>query len=175
MNNMFPEFRKSIENLIEDEEGNIPGKKLLMLGTMMIVLGNLLSIDAFAAHRSHSSHTSHSSHSSGSHGSSSHGSHESHVSHQSHTSGTSHSSHGSGSTHGSHASGTSAAQIPTVKAPVTSSEGTFKLPNINEQIQIPKGTPTTQLVPTLAVPASSVGTQMELGEIHKPVATEEID
>jgi len=175
MNNMFPEFRKSIENLIEDEEGNIPGKKLLMLGTMMIVLGNLLSIDAFAAHRSHSSHTSHSSHSSGSHGSSSHGSHESHVSHQSHTSGTSHSSHGSGSTHGSHASGPSAAQIPTVKAPVTSSEGTFKLPNINEQIQIPKGTPTTQLVPTLAVPASSVGTQMELGEIHKPVATEEID
>ena len=175
MNNMFPEFRKSIENLIEDEEGNIPGKKLLMLGTMMIVLGNLLSIDAFAAHRSHSSHTSHSSHSSGSHGSSSHGSHESHVSHQSHTSGTSHSSYGSGSTHGSHASGPSAAQIPTVKAPVTSSEGTFKLPNINEQIQIPKGTPTTQLVPTLAVPASSVGTQMELGEIHKPVATEEID
>ena len=175
MNNMFPEFRKSIENLIEDEEGNIPGKKLLMLGTMMIVLVNLLSIDAFAAHRSHSSHTSHSSHSSGSHGSSSHGSHESHVSHQSHTSGTSHSSHGSGSTHGSHASGPSAAQIPTVKAPVTSSEGTFKLPNINEQIQIPKGTPTTQLVPTLAVPASSVGTQMELGEIHKPVATEEID
>ena len=49
------------------------------------------------------------------------------------------------------------------------------MPNINEQIQIPKGTPTTQLVPTLAVPASSVGTQMELGEIHKPVATEEID
>lgn len=187
MNNRFPEFRKSIENLIEDEEGNIPGKKLLMLGTMMIVLGNLLSIDAFAAHRSHSSHTSHSSHSSGSHGSSSHGSHESHVSHQSHTSGTSHSSHGSGSTHGSHsshgsgsthgshASGPNAAQIPTVKAPVTSSAGTFKLPNINEQIQIPKGTPTTQLVPTLAVPASSVGTQMELGEIHKPVATEEID
>ena len=50
MNSKFPEFRKSIENLIEDEEGNIPGKKLLMLGTMMIVLGNLLSIDAFAAH-----------------------------------------------------------------------------------------------------------------------------
>lgn len=174
MNNMFPEFRKNIENLIEDEEGNIPGKKLLMLGTMMIVLGNLLSIDAFAAHGSHGSHTSHSSHSSGSHGSSSHGNHVSHVSHHSHTSGT-HSSHGSGSTHGSHASGPSAAQIPNVKAPVTSSDEIFKLPNINEQIQIPKGTPTTQLVPTLAVPASSVGTQMELGEIHKPVATEEID
>ena len=35
MNNMdelFPKFQKSIENLIEDEEGNIPGKKLLVLG-----------------------------------------------------------------------------------------------------------------------------------------------
>ncbi|MEI3319570.1 MAG: His-Xaa-Ser repeat protein HxsA3 [Eubacterium sp.] len=47
------EIKKNIENLIEDEEGDIPGKKLLMLGTMMVILGNLLSIDAFAAHRSH--------------------------------------------------------------------------------------------------------------------------
>ena len=62
-----------------------------------------------------------------------------------------------------------------MKTPVLSSEGTFKLPNINEQIQIPKGTPTTQLVPTIAVPASSVGTQMDVGEIHKPLKTEQID
>ena len=56
MNNkdeLFPKFQKNIENLIEDEEGKIPGKKLLMLGTLMVVLGNLLSIDAFAGHRSH--------------------------------------------------------------------------------------------------------------------------
>ena len=59
MDSLFPEIKKNIENLIEDEEGNIPGKKLLMLGTMMVILGNLLSIDAFAAHRSHSSHVSH--------------------------------------------------------------------------------------------------------------------
>ena len=85
MDSLFPEIKKNIENLIEDEEGNIPGKKLLMLGTMMVILGNLLSIDAFAAHRSHSSHVSHSSHSSGSYGysHSNHGSHESHQSHQS--------------------------------------------------------------------------------------------
>ena len=32
---LFPRFQKGIENLIEDEEGNIPGRKLLVLGTMM--------------------------------------------------------------------------------------------------------------------------------------------
>ena len=53
MNNdeeLFPKFQKSIENLIEDEEGNIPGKKLLMLGTMIIVLGSMLQIKVFAGH-----------------------------------------------------------------------------------------------------------------------------
>lgn len=53
MDELFPKFQKNIENLIEDEEGNIPGSKLLMLGTMIIVLGSLLSVDAFAGHRSH--------------------------------------------------------------------------------------------------------------------------
>ena len=54
MNNMdelFPKFQKSIENLIEDEEGNIPGKKLLVLGTMIVVLGSLMQMDVFAGHR----------------------------------------------------------------------------------------------------------------------------
>lgn len=45
--NLFPTFQKSIEQLIEDEEGNIPGKKLLMLGTMMVVLSSLMSINIF--------------------------------------------------------------------------------------------------------------------------------
>ena len=105
MNNMdelFPKFQKSIENLIEDEEGNIPGKKLLVLGTMIVVLGSLMQMEVFAGHRSHSSHKSHSSHSSGTSGHGNHGSHESHASH------TSHSDHGSHSnTHSSHASHTS--------------------------------------------------------------------
>ena len=42
MDELFPKFQKSIENLIEDEEGNIPGKKLLVLGTMIVVLGSLM-------------------------------------------------------------------------------------------------------------------------------------
>ena len=59
MNNMdelFPSLKRSLENLIEDEEGNIPGKKLLALGTMVVILGSLMSMDVFAGHRSHSSH-----------------------------------------------------------------------------------------------------------------------
>ena len=99
MDELFPRIQKSIENLIEDEEGNIPGKKLVVLGTMIVVLGSLLSFDVFAKHRSHSSHKSHSSHSSGSGG---HGSHSSHESHTSHVSGETYGTHSNVATHGSH-------------------------------------------------------------------------
>ena len=37
MDELFPKLQKGIETLIEDEEGNIPGNKLLMLGTMVII------------------------------------------------------------------------------------------------------------------------------------------
>ena len=63
MNNveeMFPKFKKNISDLIEDEEGNIPGNKLLMLGTMIVVLGSMMQMDAVqAVHGSHKSHASH--------------------------------------------------------------------------------------------------------------------
>lgn len=198
MNNMdelFPKFQKSIENLIEDEEGNIPGKKLLVLGTMIVVLGSLMQMDVFAGHRSHSSHKSHSSHSSGSSGHGNHGSHESHASHASH------SDHGSHSnTHSSHASHTShsntsahsnssyssegdvsykaptAADVPTINTPVvTATADTFKLPDVNQNIELPNGTPASSIMPSLAVPASSVGTKIDAGEIHQPSATDKVE
>ena len=198
MNNMdelFPKFQKSIENLIEDEEGNIPGKKLLVLGTMIVVLGSLMQMDVFAGHRAHSSHRSHSSHSSGSSGHGNHGSHESHASHASH------SDHGSHSnTHSSHASHTShsntsshsnsayssegdvtykapaAADVPTIKTPVvTATADTFKLPDVNQNIELPNGTPASSIMPSLAVPASSVGTKIDAGEIHQPSATDKVE
>ena len=50
MDELFPKIQKSIETLIEDEEGNIPGNRLLMLGTMVIILGSLFSTEAFAGH-----------------------------------------------------------------------------------------------------------------------------
>ena len=81
----FPEIKKSIQNYLYEEEGNITRNKLLMVGSLAVVMSVLFALDAEAGHRSHSSHSSHRS--------SSHGSgHESHVSHQSHQSGSGHSS-----------------------------------------------------------------------------------
>lgn len=81
-NDEFPHVAKSITQFLDDEEGNISRSKLLSIGSMMIIMGVLMSTDAFAAHRSHSSHSSHVS------GSSSyHGSHVSHVSHVSSSTG----------------------------------------------------------------------------------------
>ena len=85
----FPEIQKSIQNYLYEEEGNITRNKLLMVGSLAVVMSVLFAMDASAAHGSHSSHSSHSFHSS--HSSSSHASH---TSHQSHTSSTTHSSSG---------------------------------------------------------------------------------
>lgn len=65
---MFPSLSRRLSDLIEDEEGNITAQKMLMIGTLVIVLGNLLNTDVLATHRSHSSHRSHTSHSSHSSG-----------------------------------------------------------------------------------------------------------
>lgn len=183
MDNLFPKFMKKIEDLIEDEEGNIPGNKLLMLGTMIIVLGSMLAVDAFAAHSSHSSHSSHrshSSHSSGSHGNhSNHGSHESHQSHQSHTSHSNSARH-SNSLYSAEGdvtySAPSVAKIPGIAAPpVAVTEETFVLPEVNQNIELPNSTPTSSIMPAFAAPATSVGTKIDAGEIHKPSGTEKIE
>lgn len=184
MNNveeMFPKFKKNISDLIEDEEGNIPGNKLLMLGTMIVVLGSMMQMDAVqAVHGSHKSHTSHSSH--GSHGD--HGSHSSHISrsnhsnHASHSNGTSGTYTGSGSFAGgssSNSAASAAASVPTIKnAPATANADTFKLAGINQTIQLPNGTPASSAIPTLAVPTSSSAAQVDAQIRHQPSATEKI-
>ena len=106
---LFPEIKKSIEDFIYEEEGNITRNKVIAMGTMMLILSLMMYDEVFAAHRSHSSHSSHASHSSGS-GGGIHGSHESHVSHSSHVSSSGHSSHGShsNSTYSNHAASKSA-------------------------------------------------------------------
>ena len=199
MDELFPKIKKSIETLIEDEEGNVPGNKLMVLGTMVLILGTLFPLQVFAGHRSHVSHSSHGSHTSHSSGSGGHSSHESHVSHQSHESGSSHSNHSnhaSHSDHGSHASHTSHAntashsnsrfsaegdvayapaastiQGVTVE-PVATTEQMFQLPVINQNIETPNGTPGTGIIPNLAVPASTPGVKFESGELHTPSSTE---
>ena len=81
----FPKIQKSITDFIKDEDGNITRNKLLSIGTMVVVLSAILSIDVYAKHGSHSSHSSTSyvrghsnSHSSHSNFHSSHASHTSH-------------------------------------------------------------------------------------------------
>lgn len=84
-NEIVPKIKKSIEDFLYEEEGNITRKKVLTVGSMMLIMGVIMSIDAFASHSSHKSHSSHSSHKSSSSGSG-HSSHVSHVSHTSHSS-----------------------------------------------------------------------------------------
>ena len=56
---LFPTIKKSIDDLINDEEGNIPRGKLVMLGSTIMLMGMIMGIDVFAAHSSHRSHSSH--------------------------------------------------------------------------------------------------------------------
>lgn len=179
INELFPKFQKSIENLIEDEEGNIPGKKLLVLGTIIVVLGSLMQMEALAGHRSHSSHRSHISHSSGTGGHGNHGSHESHSSHSSHTSHSNTTSH-SNSTYSAEGdvtySAPDAANVPAINTPVvTVTDDTFKLPDVNQNIELPNGTPTSSMMSSLAVSVSSELTKIDVGEIHQPSATDDVE
>ena len=86
----FPEIQKSIQNYLYEEEGNITRNKLLMVGSLAVVMSVLFANGTPAQHMvptvliaptaptaSHSS-----------------SSHASHTSHQSHTSSTTHSSSG---------------------------------------------------------------------------------
>ena len=181
IDNIFPSIKKSLDALIEDEEGNIPGNKLLLLGTMIIVLGSFLSINAFAKHGSHSSHASHSSHVSGSSHSNSHynhGSHDSHVSHQSHTS-HSNTAYHSNSSYSSEGDVTYSAppaySVPKVSVrPVVTTAETFRLPDVNQNIEVPNSTPTASIMPAFAVPASSAGPKIDVEDIDTPSLTEEI-
>ena len=194
MNNLFPEFQKSLENLIEDEEGTIPGKKLLTLGTMVIILSSLLSVDALAGHRSHISHRSHSSHSSGSGGHGSHSSHESHQSHESHSNHGSHSNHSNHSSHSSHSnvgshsnsrysaegdvtySAPAVEKIPSISTPaVEMNADTFSLPEVNQNIQLPNGTPVSSVLPSFAVPASTTASQMDDLQMNTPSSTDVVE
>lgn len=174
-NDIFPTIKRNLSNLIEDQEGNIPASKLLMLGAMVLILGNLLSLDALASHSSHSSHKSHSSHSSGSHGNhGNHGSHESHISHQSHTSHSNTASH-SNSLYSNEGdvqySAPSVNSVPKVKASVNTNQTVLTPPIVNGTIETPEGTPAIGEMPDFAVPLASVDVSDLATEIHTPKDT----
>ena len=196
MDDLFPRIVKSVDTLIEDEEGNIPGKKLLLLGTMVLVLGSLFSIDALAKHGSHKSHSSHSSHVSGS-GGGYHESHVSHQSHQSHVSGSGHSSHSSAhsnhashSNHSNHASHTSHSNTAahsnskyTVEGDVQYAPPASSIPGVGNTPQanpadalsidingtiVPQHTPEALIAPNIPTKMSVVGAGEEYKELTIP-------
>ena len=94
MNNYkFPSIKKTIDDFINDDDGNITRNQLVTIGAMILVMSIMSGIDAYAKHGSHRSHGSHGSHSSTSYirDHSNHASHSDHGSHESHSSHTSHS------------------------------------------------------------------------------------
>lgn len=176
--NIFPAIKKSLGQLIEDQEGNIPGNKLLMLGTMIVILGSFLTIDAFAKHGSHVSHASHKSgkgHSNSHYSHGSHGSHESHQSHTSHSNTASHSNSRYSAEGDVKYSAPSAYSVPGVSVqPVQSTAETFKLPEVNQNIEVPNSTPTSGIMPAFSVPATSVASKIDADQLHSPSLTEDI-
>lgn len=182
MDGVFPSLAKSVGDLIEDEEGGIPASRLLVLGAMAVVLSGLFAVDAYAAHRSHSSHRSHTSHRSGSgstHGNVSHGSHESHQSHQSHTSHSNSASH-SNSLYSSEGdvsyAAPSAGSVPGIdSSSVGNSESSFSMPDVNQAIEVPSGTPVSGALPSFAVPVATAGTSVDFNSVNVPVPTESIE
>ncbi len=164
---LFPTIKRSIENLIEDEEGNIPAGKLLTIGTFIVLLSSILQIDAFAKHGSHSSHSSHSS-TSYVRNHDNHASHSNHSSHASHGSHTSHSNTASHSNSNYSAAGDydtptapSAGSIAGVHSPTSSTATNITLPKINTSVASPETTPAVSAVPTLAVPLDTPATSMQ--------------
>ena len=159
----FPEIKRSIQNYLYEEEGNITRNKLLMVGSLAVVMSVLFALDAEAGHRSHSSHSSHRS---SSHGSG-HGSHVSHQSHQSHQSGSGHSSHSSGShssgsaTHSNTSAAVTTPTYPEVLVPQqthdTPAMGTLQVPAI-------PALPDTASVSANGV-AAAIGVDEQLGKV----------
>lgn len=59
--------------------------------------------------------------------------------------------------------------------PVKTTEELFQLPVVNQNIESPNGTPGSGILPNLSVPASTLGTKMDLGELNKPSATDVVE
>ena len=69
-----------------------------------------------------------------------------------------------------------ASTIPGVTTgPVKTTDQIFQLPNINQNIETPNNTPGSGILPNLAVPASTLSTKIDAGELHKPSATDAVE
>ena len=121
------------------------------------------------------SHESHQSHVSAMDSHSNHSNHGSHLSHTSHSNTGAH-SNSRFSAEGDVSYGPSASEIKGITTPpVEMSQETFKLPEVNQDIQTPKGTPGTTILPNLAIPLATPETKIAAGNIKTPPETENIE
>ena len=70
--------------------------------------------------------------------------------------------------------GPSASEIPGVEKIAEIPKEALKLPDINEHIEVPNSTPTSQFVPVLSVPTTSTTTEMDIEEINIPSDTDRV-
>ena len=59
--------------------------------------------------------------------------------------------------------------------PVESTEELFQLPDVNQNIETPNGTPGAGIIPNLAIPASTPGTKIDAGNINQPSPVEAVE
>lgn len=142
----FPKFQKSITDFMNDEDGNISRRKLLSIGTMIVLLGTIFSMNVSAKHGSHGSHGSHSSTSYRRNHSNSHNSHSNfHSSHASHTSHSNTAAH----SNSNYSAGGDYYTTPAPKAS-TITESAIKTPVKNDFLMpIPDPNVTIPIVPTV--------------------------
>ena len=51
---------------------------------------------------------------------------------------------------------------------------TFKLPEVNQNVEVPNGTPTSSIMPSFAMPASTSGVKIDANDLQAPSLTDEI-
>lgn len=65
--------------------------------------------------------------------------------------------------------------VPSIET--TSAEnaaGSFSMPNVNQAIELPNGTPVSGAVPSLAVPAATANADFDFSGVNVPDPTEKI-
>ena len=52
----FPKIKKTICDFLSEEDGSMTRKKVVAIGSILLIMSLLTPVDAYAKHRSHSSH-----------------------------------------------------------------------------------------------------------------------
>ena len=66
--------------------------------------------------------------------------------------------------------------IPAVKQlPVVTTEEAFPLPSINENFEIPLGTPASGIMASLDVPLPTPNTQIDIDDLYEPPKTDIVE